>query len=175
MANPDRPYRKLQGRGSGVVSFVTLWEGDTHLLQVTSWPSGEGYRRFFYGDIQAIIIRRTSVRLWINIVLGVLALGAAALLASEVGNQKGPRFSPDGTAIFWLIVMGVCVFFMVLNSLFGPTCAMHIQTAIQCEKLPTVRRERAARKVLAKLQPRVIAAQSAATAGAVSAENPVSP
>jgi hypothetical protein len=153
-------YRKLPGRGSGVISIATLWESDTHLLLVTSWPSGETYRRFFYADIQALILRRTNQRFVINTVLGVIVVVASApLVASMFVNsvELGWRVASG-------IVAGVCLFFILVNSLLGRTCNLHVQTPIQCERMPNVRRERQARKILARIQPLIEAAQSSSEA-----------
>ena len=89
MADSPAPYRKFPGRGSGVVNVLTLWEGDTHLLLVNSWPTGESYRRFFFADIQAIILRRTKRRLVFNIILGVLLLPSAAPLVFAMFQDSG--------------------------------------------------------------------------------------
>ena len=156
MADSSAPYRKLPGRGSGVIGSSALWEGDTHLLIVKSWPSGESYRRFFFADIQAIILRRTKKRMVINIVLGVLLLLIGGpLVAAMIENSGEPGWGAAGG-----IVAGVFLVFIVVNSLLGPACTLHIQTAIQCERLPTVRRVRRARQLLARVLPRIAAAQA---------------
>ena len=151
MANPPLPYRRIPGRGSGVISFVTLWEGDTHLLQVTSWPAGESYRRFFFADIQALILRHTARRMVLNIILGVFILLSLLPMALRVRDEA--------TLITSGVIGACCLIFLLVNSLLGPTCVLQIQTAIQCEKLATVRRQRDARKLLARLQPLIAAAQ----------------
>ncbi len=158
MADSSAPYRKLPGRGSGLIGASTTWEGDTHLLIVKSWPSGESYRRFFYADIQAIVLRQTKRRMVINIILGVIFVVAEALLVTaqfQSSDGSGPLVAGG-------ILGGVCVILMLVNSLLGPTCTMHIQTAIQCEPLPTVRRQRRARQILSRIQPRIAAAQAVA-------------
>jgi hypothetical protein len=167
------PYRKLLGPAVGVFSTITLWQGASHVLQVTAWPSGESYRRFFYRDIQAIVVRRSNGRMRTNIVLGIIS----GLLVAGLGiaaASSGIDTLTDGFAIFCEIVLGICLLWMLLNTLFGPTCTLHIQTAIQFERLPTVRRERGARKLLARLEPLVTAAQADAAAETASAQSPVS-
>lgn len=145
------PYRKLPGRGAGIVSVATVWEGDTHLLLVTAWPSGESYRRFFYADIQAIITRRTAGRLVINLIAAVFLIPFALAMLGD---------AEVGLKVFFGIVAGICFIAILVNSLLGPTCTLQIQTAIQTEKLPNVRRKRAADKLLARLLPLVNAAQA---------------
>ena len=157
MADSSAPYRKLPGRGSGVIGSTALWEGDTHLLIVKSWPSGESYRRFFFADIQAIILRRTKQRMVINIVLGILLLLIGVPLAAAMAGDPGE----SGWTVAGGIVAGVFLVFILINSLLGPACTLTIQTAIQYEPLPTVRRVRRARQLLARVLPRIAAAQAA--------------
>ena len=139
-----------------MIGSTALWEGNSHLLIVKSWPSGESYRRFFFADIQAIILRRTKQRMVINIVLGVLLLVIGGpLVAAMIENSGEPGWSAASG-----IVTGVFLIFILVNSLLGPACTLHIQTAIQCEQLPTVRRLRRARQLLARILPRIAAAQA---------------
>lgn len=156
MADSSAPYRKLPGRGSGIIGASTLWEGDSHLLIVKSWPSGESYRRFFFSDIQAIILRRTKQRMVINLVLGILLLVLGAPLATAMIQGRDPS---DWLVTFG-IVTAVFVIFILINSLLGPACTLTIQTAIQYERLPAVRRVPRARQLLARVLPRIAAAQA---------------
>ncbi|HZJ15599.1 MAG TPA: hypothetical protein VFD27_11140 [Chthoniobacteraceae bacterium] len=153
MADTPVIYKPLRGRGSSVIARTRLWEGPDHLLFVTSWPTGEGYRRFFFRDIQALVIRNTSRRMWVNIILFVLA-------AITVGPILA--FSDRGSASLTAagIVGGFWLLLVLLNSLLGPTCETHIQTAIQTERISSLGRLRTAQKVLARIQPRILAAQS---------------
>ena len=150
---PDTPltYQKLPGTGSGALARHRLWEGPDHLLVVTSWPTGEGYKRFFFRDIQAIVIRQTARRLVVNIVLFVLALLTA-----------GPWLFVDGGSA-WIasaIIGGFWLIFILANTLLGPTCETRIQTAIQTESITSLVRLRTALKVLARVQPHIVAAQA---------------
>lgn len=144
-------YQKLPGTGSGALARHRLWEGADHLLVVTSWPTGEGYKRFYFRDIQAIIIRQTSRRMIANIVLLVLALlSAGPFFISQDGDM---RIGGVVIASFWLL-------FIIINSLLGPTCETRIQTAVQTEPITSLVRLRTALKVLARVQPPIIAAQA---------------
>ena len=141
-----------------MVSVLTLWEGDTHLLLVRAWPSGESYRRFFFADIQAIILRRTNRRLVVNIVLGVLLLLIAAPLLIDIARSSGET----GWRVPGGVMAGLLLVLMLVNSLRGPSCTLSIQTALQCERISTIRRLRRARQILARIQPRIAAAQNIA-------------
>ncbi len=151
MPDPAPTYKKLPGVGSGALARHRLWEGPDHLLVVTSWPTGEGYKRFFFCDIQAVIIRQTSRRMVVNIVLFILALLSA-----------GPFFIAD-SGDMWIAGVVIASFwflFALINSLLGATCETRIQTAVQTEPITSLVRMRTALKVLARLQPHIIAAQA---------------
>ena len=153
MADAPILYKKLPGTGSSALARIRLWEGPDHLLVVTSWPSGEGYRRFFYRDIQAIIVRQTARRLWINILLLVFALiTVGPILTLDIGSI--------GERILAAIVAGIWLVFILINSLMGGGCETLIQTAIQTERIASLGRQTTVQKVLARIQPRILEAQA---------------
>lgn len=139
--------------GSGALARHRLWEGPDHLLMVTSWPTGEGYKRFFFRDIQAIIIRKTMRRMIVNIVLFLLALITAGPMLAFGDGDSGVMVGGGVVAGFWLI-------FILVNSLLGPTCETRIQTAIQTESITSLVRLRTALKVLGRVQPHIVQAQA---------------
>jgi hypothetical protein len=162
MSAKPKEYRRLPGRGIKRQGFLAgsftarrarLWLGQDHLLSVESQWYTEEYRRFYFRDIQAIIIRKTLTGRIINIVLGVLALL----------NLLGAFASTDGLRVFWSVIMGVFAFFLLLNTLAGPTSACHLRTAVQTEELASLRRVRRARKVLARVRPLIAEAQGELT------------
>ena len=60
---PEKEYIRLaRGRRSNIAGFSTsggyasLWQGKDHLLSIDSSGYTEEYKRFYYRDIQAIII-----------------------------------------------------------------------------------------------------------------------
>ena len=164
MAATTPIYTKLPGRGLRRATFAVsttrcrLWLGADHLLAVDSTIASEEYRRFYFRDIEAFIIRRTPRRQVWNWVLAVLILISAGpfVLAWRSEGEGGYMVAAISIAAFWLI-------FLLVNSLRGATCQTHIRTAVQTEQLPSLGRLPAARKVLARLQPLIIAAQGAAT------------
>ena len=152
MAEAPAIYKKLPGTGSGALSRTRLWEGPDHLLQVTSWPSGESYRRFFFRDIQAISLRRTARRMWINVglILGALLTAGPFLFISS---------NDSSTQAGGAILAGIWLVFILVNTLKGPTCETQIQTAIRAESIPSLTRLGRAEKVLLRIQPHILAAQ----------------
>jgi hypothetical protein len=164
MARAENPYTKLPGRGLRRTAFgVTatrcrLWLGTDHLLAVDFTVATEEYRRFYFRDIEAFVIRQTKSRAISNWVLGVLlALTAGPFLIVWYSDRTtGLLVASISIAIFWSI-------FIAINTLRGATCQTHIRTAAQTEFLPTLGRLPVARKVLVRLQPLIVAAQGQAT------------
>jgi hypothetical protein len=165
------PYIKLPGRGLRHPMFAfanaaravsatrcRLWLGPDHLLSVDSTIASESYRRFYFRDIEAFIVRRTVRRQvwnWVLLVLILISAGPFAI-AWRSDGEGGFLVAAICIASFWLV-------FMLINTLRGATCQTHIRTAVQLERLPSLSRLPVARKVLARLQPLIIATQGAAT------------
>jgi len=164
MARTPNPYTKLGGRGIRRVAFgvsatrCRLWLGEDHLLAVDATMTSEEYRRFYFRDIEAFVIRRTVRRQVMNWLLGFLAVITAGPFTAAYFSERsvGFLFAALGCGLFWL----VCILF---NTLLGATCQTHIRTAAQIEQLPSLVRVPAARKALARLQPLIVAAQGQAT------------
>ena len=164
MAATANPYIKLPGRGLRRVAVAVsatrcrLWLAPDHLLAVDFTVASEDYRRFYFRDIEAFVLRRTAVRQvwnWVFLVLALLTAGPF-LIGWRGEGSGGLLIAALSIAAFWLA-------FILINTLRGPTCETHIRTAVQFEQLPSLGRLPVARKVLARLQPLIVAAQGAAT------------
>ncbi|HZV33997.1 MAG TPA: hypothetical protein VFB72_05425 [Verrucomicrobiae bacterium] len=149
MPTETKKYRRMPGTGMGYALRSTLWLGEDHLLSIRSSGYSEDYKRFYFGDIQAIVIRQTQTGRIIN---GVLSAFAVVSLMAALTTSAGVN-------IFWYIVTGVFVSFLLLNTLLGPTCVTHLRTAVQSEDLQSLRRLHRARKVLARMRPLIARAQ----------------
>jgi hypothetical protein len=163
--NPPAPsrseYQRLPGRGTQVEgggwlaisgSLCTMWMARDHLLLVARTGYTETYKRFYFRDIQAVIIRQTPTAFLWNILLGIVALCffLAALLTPPAGVIARIVCSWIG---------GLFVFLVLLNLWLGSTCVTQIKTAVQTEELAAWNRMRAARKGLAMIRPRLLEAQ----------------
>jgi len=69
MSKKEKEYRRLPGKGlkrGSLISFTriraTLYAGKDHLLSVYNSVYEEEYRRYYYKDIQALVIRKTPRR-----------------------------------------------------------------------------------------------------------------
>ena len=152
----DREYVRLtraRPRSAfGVVSISrsSLWLGKDHLLSVDTSGYTETYKRFYFRDVQAILVRQTNY--WI--VVGVVFAGAAALSAAvAIGS--------DNAIVAWVFgsLAGLCAAGLLFDLAAGPTCSAHLKTAVQVEALPSLSRVRQSRKVLARLRPLFAQAQ----------------
>jgi hypothetical protein len=138
------------------MSRSSLWLGEDHLLGVDSTGYTETYKRFYFRDIQAVTIRATKRRVVWNWILGILA--GFCLARCNFGSLL--KSQPDvQTIVFLSIAVLVFGIPLLLNNIFGRTCACQLRTAVQIEDLPSLSRVRQARKVLGKIRPLIIAAQ----------------
>jgi len=152
-----KEFIKLPGKRILTLGFArnSLWLGKDHLLHVINRGYTEEYRRFYYRDIQAILVRETSIGKTFSIILGIIAGVSLFFLALGWFVWKWETFAliPMAIAAFLWIVL----FLVQIAS--GPTCICHLRTAVQFEHLPSLRRVRTARKAIAMLRHRVEAVQ----------------
>ncbi len=146
--------KKLGGRG--YLGRVSYWLGVDHLLVVEVTNYNERYRRFYFRDIQAVIVQRNRNCMWGNIVAGVIAilpaLGAVALLND--GEYAGASLVGG-----ILVLIGV---FIMANTLRGPMCSVHLRTAVQTQKLANIDRWQRAEFLIETLTPLIQSLQVSA-------------
>jgi hypothetical protein len=150
MATPTQnsPYRKLAGTFLGAFTVKKLWQGPDHLLLVETSLARERYRRFYYNDIQAVVLRQTGTFrtwTWVWTVLIVLAALIAAVFA-------WPRAA-------CVLFGGVCTVILAVHLMRGHTCEVRIQTAVQMHPLGMLKRRRPALAVMDRIKPLVEGAQ----------------
>ena len=157
-ASPSN-YRRLPGRSFNVFHWDTVWYCDDHMLTVRALPGSDAYRRFFFRDIEAIVVRRTRARLWTNLVLLILALVGLFPLAYLLSP-----FSPDRFFALMAVTSVVPLVLMVVNTVRGPTCDVRIQTAVQFERVAALSRVTTAELALSLLRPLIQQAQQVESA-----------
>jgi len=108
----------------------------------------ERYRRFYFADIQAVVIRRTAGQAVWNALLGS---GCGLVLVVAVGLEA---FGPA----LW-VALAVLLAGLVANLAAGPTCCCHIRTATSTQRLPPLGRLRGALRFLRALEPLIAEAQ----------------
>lgn len=149
MPNKVKEYQRLPGRKRGLTGDSTLWLGQDHLLRVDSQGFAENYKRFYYRDIQSIVILPTS-RQHSRLAGWAAASIPLALLAWFLGG---------GWGIFLGCLAGLAGTMFVANWLRGPICECWLQTAVQTETLPSLSRLRATLNALNRLRVRIEAIQ----------------
>ncbi len=151
----DKEYSRLTRTSSGGFAIIkssrtSLWLGTDHLLCVDSTGYTENYKRFYFRDIQAIIIRQTEAwKIWGLAFASICALfGLFTLLSSDMTAR---------------IVLGCVAAIFFIGLLFavvpGPSATCHLRTAVQTELLGSANRLRRARRVLERLRPLIAQAQ----------------
>ena len=160
-----KPYTRLPGRGGMIFLTSRLWQGRDHLLLVHSSGVTENYQRFYFRDIQAIVVQRTRMGKFLNwgfgagLLLSAFALGCGLLLVSALKAGSGWEI---GIGIACGLSGTTCLVALLFNLLHGPSCSVHVKTAVQVAELSSIRRLRIARKVLARVKPLIESAQSVA-------------
>src|SRR3954468_18478999 len=146
MARQPSQYKRMPGKGSQLLipapyvyllaiicplvllvrNQVRLWEGADHVLNVTNTGSTEQYKRFYFNEIQAVVLRRTPEWAVWN--------GVFATLMVMFGFFSG--FANDIAARVGLgIPASVFMVALIANAILGRTCVVHIRTAVQTEQL----------------------------------------
>ncbi len=143
--------RKLPGN-TRTFSFgfpEELWLRGDHLLCVSISTIYENYRRFYYRDIESIVVTPTRARLLYNLLFCAIPLFGALLILLDVPARAVliPVLAP------WLLLT-------LINTALGPTCKTVLRTRINTRVLGSLRRRRTAERALALLNARILAAQS---------------
>lgn len=158
----ENEYKRLTrsaARGSIGISRASLWLGDDHLLCVDTTGYSEIYKRFYFRDIEAIVVRGTRTRGVWSIVWGLVS--ALFLIICLLA------IDPVARGIFAGLT-GVCALVLVINLVQGPTCTCEIRTLVQTERLP-LSRIRKVRKFLDHVRPLIASAQGQLTSEEVAA------
>ena len=156
---PSNPYKRLTWRSRRPSRFAigaprsSLLVGEDHLLKVESTIFSESYKRFFFRDIQSVMIKTNRRRMVWNVVLAGLLL-----LEVVLGTNTGDTWS-----ITMMVMASITVLLLIINNVLGTTCDVHIQTAVQTEDLTPLSRVRRATHALDKLRPLIIQAQGQIT------------
>lgn len=143
--------RKAFGLFSG--DRYRLWLADDHLLYVRVSHYSEYCKRFYFKDIQAITVCRTSVGSRTNVVLVAIS-AVLVLIGLSLTAMVGWPF-----ALIPGIPAGIFGLLLLWNVLLGPTCVCRLYTTVQAEDIVAMRRLRRAEATLLVVVPLIEAAQ----------------
>jgi len=170
MATPPE-YQRMRGSGRRRAQFYSLvsvrnsvWLAPDHLLSVDDVFVNERYKRFFFRDVEAILIRRTWKSLLRGSAFGLLVLLASALLILAQRMPPSPR---QTSMVVWGGIIGtlgsiLLIFEALAAILLGSSCRFYVRTAVQTEELVAFSRWRNARLAVEVLRPRILASQEEA-------------
>ncbi|MBA3030921.1 MAG: hypothetical protein FP816_19200 [Desulfobacteraceae bacterium] len=134
-------YQKLSGKFFTPFIKTSMWKGPDHLLWVEGAVVMEHYKRFYYDDIQALVlIGNNDHHLW-TFIWGSLML-LCGIIALSV---SGPPYGSGFFTIFWALLL-------VINLYQGPCCKVYLKTAVQQENLRHLVRIRKANKILNQIK-----------------------
>ena len=144
--NTGTPYRRLPG-SKGLILRRRLWLGPDHLLLVRSNVLSEEYRRFYFADIEALVVAEVEspARFYgavLSVIAVVLTIGLAAADHAITAVLCG------------LIGIGLAVY-----TFTRPVVRCTLQTRVSREFLPTLKRLETARRVVAMLRTEIENAQ----------------
>jgi hypothetical protein len=162
MAGKKKPYRKLSGDMFALLFTNSLWQGDDHLLRAESGMMQERYWRFYFKDIQAVRLQRTRAHVYWALLWATLVVGWCLTLLIE----SFPSPVSLGFGFFFFLLL-------LINLLLGPSCQVHLQTAVQVQRLAGLRRVRKARKVMDRIREAVEQVQGPLDPGATWSEAPL--
>lgn len=142
-------YQRVPGSGAGAYEYSRLYIAADHLMLVGSSAWNESYRRFFFRDIQAFIIRKSHWGILYSAIWTLLFFLVAAVAV---------QIDDGGAVAAWCIA---CVFLagLAINIARGPTCVCLVKTAVQTTKIAPLNRVRRARRLLEQLKPLIAQAQ----------------
>lgn len=142
------PYRRLPGT-AGLIVRKRLWLGPDHLLLVGSNVLSQEYRRFYFTDIEALVVAELEnpARFYgavLSVIAVVLTLGLATAGHAITAVLCG------------LIGLGLGVF-----TFTRPSVRCSLQTRVSREFLPSLKRMETARRVVAILKTEIEKIQGA--------------
>jgi hypothetical protein len=139
-----------------------LWEGADHVFSVTGTRFSERYRRFYYRDIQALVIHRCarpgSIGIWL-LTTALCVFFATFFAIFGTSFRAAPawlRFSLWIGSSFSFLYL---VYRLIVSLKYS--CRCYIQTAVTWEELPSLYRIWNAQKTLGRVRTRIMETQGA--------------
>jgi hypothetical protein len=144
-------YTRLPGVGGFIFFYTRLYQGPDHLMMVNTNGFSEDYKRFFFQDIQAVVLHKSITGKILNIILIIISC-----LSLMGALQMG--FNSDGIVLS--AISGCLIIITLFHLISGPTCVTQLQTATGTTWLRSVNRLRKAERLLQTIRPLVEQAQA---------------
>ncbi|HEV2688725.1 MAG TPA: hypothetical protein VGV35_09230, partial [Bryobacteraceae bacterium] len=139
-------YRRLPGR-SGLFVRNSLWIQPDHVLRLRRNPFSEEYRRYYFADIQAIVLTELPNT---GSYYGFAIAAALVLIAGALASAL------HAVSAILCVSVALPIFLVALRR---RNCACYLKTLVSTEELPSLRRLNAARTSIAILQAEIQRAQ----------------
>jgi hypothetical protein len=150
-------YRKLRTSRNGFGSSSRLYLGPDHILSVESDLFTEKYYRFYFTDIQAIIVQKTDRGAIWSILLGCLAL---LTTTCSIGAIPPGEWTP--TPGYFILALAALTI-MIVNLVKGPTCKTFFQTSVTVQKVGALHRQKKTEQILPEIRSQIRVVQGSLT------------
>jgi hypothetical protein len=149
-------YKKLPGRRRGFLRGAGVWLGPDHLLLVRSLRFREEYKRYYFRDIQAIVMAKAP-RFHVSTRAAVVAALWFAVFANRAVILRVPAIAwlPAGSEVG---AAALVLAWFIASAFFS--CRCRIYTAVSGDELPSLYRTWTAHRFLLRVQPLIGKAQS---------------
>ncbi len=142
------PYLRLPG-SAGLIFRKSLWLGPDHVLSINSNVSTHEYRRFYFGEIQALVATgvESSTRYY-----GLVFAAIAGTFAVALGVKNYDRQFPVDMQLFWTVVCALACIALVVFALTRPRVRCSIKTRAGTQFLPSLKSMERVQRVAAILK-----------------------
>ena len=151
----EKEYKRLPGTGRKIYGTFSLWLGKDHLLHIERRGYSEYYKRFYFRDIQALILKKTDRMMVWNFIFGIFLFIFGLIFVIQL--ISGPGIA---STIILLLLLGLFTLLLVINCYRGSTCECYLKTAVQTENLLSLNRVKRYHHVLKILEPLILDAQN---------------
>lgn len=158
MPEEKTAYRRLPGRTVGLISSCTLHLAEDHLLYAEQPWFYQAYTRFYFRDIQSIVISDSTAFVGMNIFLGGVFTLSTVLALLFFSNIPPLSYFIGVVALTFLILF-------IINLAKGPTCKFAIQTRVNRKHIASLSRKRTAYRALPIIEQYIRAQQDARSQG----------
>ncbi|MBN4074096.1 hypothetical protein JYT61_00895 [bacterium AH-315-E10] len=163
MEKPTIQYKKLPCKSTfkGLVSLsyanYKLYMADDHILSLELSGYAERYKRYYFSDIEAIMIQPNYYRMIHNIIYGIIFALIGLVLLIAHSDSDSDAFV--GLFIFFSPFLFILIVLIILNTFRGMGCKTSILTRTSSEQLKALDRVKKAQKIIPQISEHIVAVQ----------------
>ena len=160
-------FTRLPARRFGILRRASIWDAGDYLLSISGTTFSERYRRFYYDDIQGIVVQNCPRLGSIGAMLLTAGFCVPVISALLVARGSQLAYIFGAIPVLWLIWL------IYVN--LARSCRVFIYTAVSSEELPALFRRRSAAKVIPMVLSKIAERQGDFTGAPIMPESIVSP